>query len=346
MTEAGQRLLIVRLSSIGDIVHALPAAAALAESLPAARVDWVVEKRFAVLLEANPHLHRVIALDTLGWRRRLASASAWREIREGIRQLRCIGYDAALDFQGLWKSSVVAWLSRAPKRVGFAAGRLREPGAGLLYTDRVSPPPQVHVVKENLVLVESLGAKAAKWQFPLPQNTGDNDYVAARLRELTSDRVIIVNPGGGWRAKCWAPENYATLVRQIAGSRQEALVLTGAPAEEPMIREIIRASGMPRVTYLPTSIVQFIALVRRAQLFIGGDTGPLHLAAAVGTPVVGIYGPTDPTRNGPFSPDDIALHNHQAINHTRREDHPAYIGGIPVATVLQAVEQRLARTYG
>lgn len=345
MTDPAQRFLIVRLSSIGDIVHALPAAAALAEAFPQAQIHWVVEKRYALLLESNPHLHHIVQLDTLGWRKHLTSSATWHEIRDGVSDLRQTLYDAALDFQGLWKSAVVAWLSRARERIGFSERWLREPGAAALYTQRVSPPEHVHVVRENLALVDRLGARTGHWQFPLPRNEEDDAYVTKQLAALDSGNFIIINPGGGWRSKCWSPENYAALIRQLVGARREQILLTGSPSEEPLISGILQNSGTQRARYLPTTLVQFIALARRARLFIGGDTGPLHLAAAVGTPIVGIYGPTDPARNGPFAPDDIALSNRGPINHTRRGATAAYLPGIPVDSVVAAVEKRLARAH-
>ncbi len=346
MTDPAQRFLIVRLSSIGDIVHALPAAAALAETFPQAQIHWVVEKRHAVLLEGNPHIRRIVTLDTLEWRKHLTSSATWLEIRNGMSELRRTYYSAALDFQGLWKSAVVAWLSRARERIGFSARWLREPSAGILYTQRVSPREHVHVVQENLALVERLGARTERWQFPLPWSDGDDAYVDALVSAMDSEAFIIVNPGGGWRSKCWSPENYAALIRQLVAIRHEKILLTGSPAEEPLIREILQGAGTKRARYVPTTLVQYIALARRARLFIGGDTGPLHLAAAVGTPIVGIYGPTDPVRNGPFTPDDIALSNRGPVNHTRREANAAYLPGISVPLVLAAVEERLARAHG
>jgi ADP-heptose:LPS heptosyltransferase len=295
----------------------------LAESFPQAQIHWVVEKRHALLLDGNPHLHRVVILDTLGWRRHLTSSVTWHEIRDGVCDLRRTRYSAAFDFQGLWKSAVVAWLSRAQERVGFAERWL-----------------------ENLALVERLGARTEHWQFPLPRNEEDDGYVNGQLAALDSKDFIIINPGGGWRSKCWSPENYAALIRQWAGARREQILLTGSPSEEPMIEGILQSAGAQRARYLPTTLVQFIALARRARLFIGGGTGPLHLAAAVGTPIVGIYGPTDPVRNGPFAADDIALSNCGPIDHTRRGTHPAYLSGISVDSVVAAVERRLARAHG
>ncbi len=327
-------------------MHALPAAAALAETFPQAQVDWVVEKRHAVLLQRNPHLCRIVLLDTLGWRRHWTSAVTWREIRDGVNELRQAPYDAALDFQGLWKSAVVASLSRAHERIGFAERWLREPSAAFLYTQRVSPPAHVHVVEQNLALARRLGARTPRWHFPLPRNEEDDAYVSRQLVALDAEDFIIVNPGGGWRSKCWSPENYAALIKQLARTLREQILVTGSPSEELLIGGILQAAGTTRLRYLPTNITQFIALARRARLFIGGDTGPLHLAAAVGTPIVGIYGPTDPVRNGPFAPDDIALWNREPINHTRRGANPACLPGISVETVAAAVQKRLERAYG
>jgi lipopolysaccharide heptosyltransferase I len=340
------RFLIVRLSSIGDIIHALPAAAALAETFPQARIDWVVEKRHALLLEGNPHLHRVLTLDTLGWRKSLASPETWNEMRRGIHDLQETPYDAALDFQGLWKSAVVAWFSNAKERYGFAAKDLREPGAALLYTKRISRPKQVHVVRENMELAEKLGAHSNAWQFPLPRRGEDDAYVDEQLAERGVKDFVIVNPGGGWRTKCWSPENYAGLVREWSNRRAEPVFVTGAPSEERVIQEILAQAGTSSAHYLPTTLVQFIALARRAKLFVGGDTGPMHLAAAAATPIVAIFGPTDAVRNGPFAPDDITLANGGRITYTRRNETSGYLDGVSVDDVLAAMETRLARLHG
>jgi lipopolysaccharide heptosyltransferase I len=346
MTDSRQRFLIVRLSSIGDIVHTLPAVAALSTTFPQAEIHWAVESRHALLLDGNPHVHRVVELDTLGWRKRLTSASTLREIRGELSALRACEYDAAIDFQGLWKSSVVALLSGAPQRIGFEREWLREPTAAVLYTQRVRPGERQHVIEMNLSLVRRLGAQALPWQFPLPRADADDAYVEGQLAALDLKDFIVMNPGGGWRSKCWAPENYAELIRRLEDSISGGIVLTGSRDEEKLIGEILDAARIRRAVYMPTTLIHLIALVRRARLFIGGDTGPLHLAAAVGTPIVGIYGPTDPARNGPFHPDDIALSNQGPIDHTRRGANPAYLPGISVDSVMAAVTERLARVHG
>jgi len=259
--------------------------------------------------------------------------------------LRGSGYSAAVDFQGLWKSAVIALLSAAKERVGLAEHWLREPGAALLYTERVSAAGRQHVVEESLALVEYLGARVGLWQFPLPHAPEAEQYVDAQLARLEARDFMVINPGGGWKAKRWAPENYALLLRQLEPRFSGRILLTGSPEEHGLISGILDSAGTKQAVYFPSSVVQFIALARRAKLFLGGDTGPLHLAAAVGTPLVAIHGPTDPARNGPFNKADIALYNQAPVNHSRRDSNATYIEGISVECVRGAIEARLARVH-
>jgi len=334
--------LVIRLSSIGDIVHALPAVAALGQSFPQAEIHWLIEKRYAPLLAGNPYVHRMIPLDTLSWRGSFPSFSVLEEMMKTLIRLPQSGYEAAVDFQGLWKSAIIALLAGAKARVGLAEPWLREPGAAVLYTARV-PVAGRHVVEESLALVEYLGARVGLWQFPLPHTPEADKFVDDQLARLEARDFMIINPGGGWKAKRWAPENYALLLRRLEARFSRKLLLTGSPDEQELILGILKSAGTRRAFYFPSNVVQFIALARRAQLFLGGDTGPMHLAAAVGTPLVAIHGPTDPARNGPFNSADIALYNRAPVNHSRRDPNADYIEGISVECVEAAIEERLAR---
>ena len=337
------RFLVIRLSSLGDIVHALPAVAALGQSFPQAEIHWLIENRYASLLAGNPYLRRIIPLDTLSWRGRLPSVSIIEEMVRTLIGLRQGGYETVVDFQGLWKSALIALLSGAQERVGLDEHWLREPSAAVLYTERVSAAGRQHVVEESLALVEYLGARVGLWQFPLPHTPEADHYVDGQLARLQAREFIIVNPGGGWKAKRWSPENYALLIRRLESRFSGRILLTGSPEEEELISGILERGGTKGAAYFPSNVVQFIALARRAKLFLGGDTGPMHLAAAVGTPLVAIHGPTDPARNGPFNKADIALYNRAPVNHTRRDSSATYIEGISVESVDAAIEARLAR---
>jgi heptosyltransferase-1 len=346
---APQRVLVIRLSSIGDIVHALPAVSALGETYPGAEITWAIEDRYALLLENNPFIRRIIRIDTLGWRKRWASGRTLREVIAAVRALREDHFDVVIDFQGLLKTGLISWLCRSRRRVGYARSRHREPGAGLFYTEQVALEEGKHVIEENLLLVQSLGARVGTWQFPLPQRKDDEDYIGARLSEIGAQEFVLVNPGGGWLRKRWPPMNYSALIDGLAQTDAPgifSIVLTGSPAEENDIRTILHHTSSRRARYIPTTLGQYIALVRRARLFIGGDTGPMHLAAALRVPVVALMGPTDAIRNGPFSSADVTLSNHEPVNHTRRARSQNFLEGIPVSEVIRAVEERLARIHG
>ena len=341
--------LVIRLSSIGDIIHTLPAVAALGEAFPGARIDWTIEPRYAPLLQGNPFVRRVLAFDTLGWRRRLASAITLEEVVRSLLELHELPFDAAIDFQGLLKSALIARLSRARQRVGFSEYGLREPLAAAFYTERVPIREGVHVVEESLALVERLGAERPSrehWRFPLPRRAEDDQFIEQQLTKLEVQEFMIINPGGGWMAKRWAPENYAELIQRLERELPWKILVTGSPEEEPLIEGIITRAKSSQARLFRSTLTQFITLARRAKLFVGGDTGPQHLAAAVGTPIVAIYGPTDPARNGPFCAADIALSNYGPIDHTRRGAKQSYLPGISVEAVLEAVHQRRARAHG
>lgn len=341
------RFLVIRLSSIGDVVHALPAVSALGATFPQAQITWVIEARYAGLLAGNPFVHETIALDTLGWRTRLGHLSTFRDVLRSMARLR--GFDTTIDFQGLLKSALIARLSHAPRRIGFQRKWLREPLAATFYTDRAQLTGGEHVVEESMALVEHAGAKLVPrehWQFPLPTNPADTSSVEARLQLGGIDEFMIVNPGGGWTAKRWAPTNYAELIRSLACEVPWRILVTGSAQEEDMVREILDGAKTHRASYFPSNLTEFIALARRARLFVGGDSGPLHLAAAVGTPIVGVYGPTSPARNGPFAPSDITLSGGGPIDHTRRGKNPSYISGVAVRNVRAAILQRLAVAHG
>lgn len=353
MPRSSARFLIIRLSSIGDIVHTLPAVAALGETFPDADIDWLVEARYAALLEGNPFIRRVVKLDTLGWRKDpLAAATLEQIVRTGM-ELRAARFDAAVDFQGLVKSAILARISGSPARMGFAEPWLREPAAGALYTDRVSPRDRRHVIEMNMALVERLGARTAApdhWQFPLPHGDNTCREVEQRLEALRAREFMVINPGGGWKSKCWAPQNYAELIRRLDPEMPCKIMLTGSAEEEPLINEILCRAGSASAAYFPSTLVQYIALVRRAKLFVGGDTGPMHLAAALRTPVVALFSLADrrntPERNAPYSVEDITVTPPETLSEGPRDKGSDYLQGVAVERVLAAIRRRLMKAHG
>ncbi len=302
------RILVIKLGSLGDVVHTLPAVAALKKWRPQTQIDWLVERKCSILLKGNASIHEVIEVDTQSWRRSPLSFKVLSQIRSSLARLRANRYDLALDFQGLWKSAVFGYFSGAKQLLGFEKQALREPGCRILYDGRISPGRQAaHVIEICNELVRSLGVETNGLHFDLTTSEEDNEYVSSQLASHQVADFVILNPGGGWVTKNWAPDNYAALHLRLRQTTTMQTILTWGPGEEDLIEQIFEVCRAdPPITF-PTTIPQFIALVRRAKLFVGGDTGPMHLAAACGIPIVGIFGPTSPLRNGPFSHEDVVV---------------------------------------
>jgi heptosyltransferase-1 len=327
-----QRFLVVRLGSLGDIVHTLPAVHALRAAYPNARIDWLAESRWTALLEGNPDVTEIVAFDR----------RSWRDAIDCVKKLRATRYTCALDFQSLYKSAILSYASAAPRRVGFDSSYAREGLAAKFYTEHVSPRG-THKVDHNLSLVEAVGAKKTEVRFPLVVQRDavvqvDRELVARGLREF-----FVLSPGGGWRSKCWPPERYGALYRELSRRYEWRGVVSFAPGEEGLADVLRRAVGSPEPIIIPFGLAQLPALLRRARFLVAGDSGPLHLAVALGTPVVGLYGPTDPARNGPYSTTDIVVRNAKPdeTSYRRGKEFSRAMLSISVDDALNAVERRL-----
>lgn len=305
--DTPRRILVIKLGSIGDVVHTLPALADLKEAFPQAEVDWLVERKCSVILEGNPWLHQIIEVDTQRWRRDWGLASV-REMIRIVSRLRARHYDVAFDFQGLWKSAAFGYFAGASKLIGFDKTSLKEPGCRIFYDRRITPAPQAqHVIDICKQLLVGVGIYAGGRRFGLSVTGEDERYVEQQLASRGIGDFVVLNPGGGWETKNWEPANYALLHDRLSAATGLPTVLTWGPGEEPLIDKVLQSCGSVPPATFPTSLPQLIALLRRAKLFVGGDTGPLHLAAACGTPLIGIFGPTSPVRNGPFSSQDLVV---------------------------------------
>jgi len=323
--ESAPRILVVRLGSMGDIIHALPAVAMLRRALPAATIGWVVEQHWAALLstsargEQKPLLDLVHTVNTRAWRAALLSDETWREAAAAIGELRRGNYDVALDFQGAFKSALLAQLSRAPRRIGFA--QPREKPATLFYSHQVLARGR-HIIEQNLSLAASVTplSDRQKISFPLPQDADAERVCEQQLRARGLGEFAILTPGAGWGAKCWPAERYAEVARALCAEGLRSIVNYG-PGEKELARAAEAGSGGAAAA-IPCSVGELIAFTRRARLFIGSDTGPMHLAAALGVPVVALFGPTDPARNGPYSTNNIVLRHASSQTTTSHRPHP------------------------
>jgi heptosyltransferase I len=331
---ADPRFLLIRLGSLGDIIHALPAAAALRDVFPAARIDWAVEPRWTRLLEGNPDISEVISVD-----RRSAGGIAGT-----VRRLRSAKYTCAIDFQALYKSAILAYASGAPRRVGFQSSYAREGLAVLFYTDRLNPRGP-HKVDHNLTLVEYVGARKSVARFPLAIRPEDEERVDCELAAHKLQEYFVLNPGGGWRSKCWPAERYGELHRKLAARLGLRGVVSFGPGEQILAQRVMEAAGNSPPVAISLGLGPLMSLLGRTKFVVSADTGPLHLASALGTPVVGLFGPTDPSRNGPYSPQDIWIRNPRGCETTYRRGkaYASSMLSITVEQVFDAVLRRLER---
>ncbi len=344
-----RRLLVVRLSSMGDVIHALPAAAALRAALPETTIGWVIEERWSELLctqgysldgplsEQKPLVNCVHRVRTKQWRRSPLTPTTWADLRSSLGEVRRAHYDVAIDFQGAIRSAVIARWSGASEIVGCAAPR--EAQARWFYTRNVHTK-FAHVIEQNLELAAELTGSAAAPKPLLPRDPAAEAWCTRYLEEAKSKQLVLLNPGAGWGAKQWPAERYGAMARELASDGYTLLVNHG-PGEEELAQGVANTSD-GAAKPVQCSLGELIALTRRASLFIGGDTGPMHLAAALQVPVVTVFGPTDPARNGPFGTRSIVLRSPESItSHSRRSEAEPGLLRITTEQALSAARELL-----
>jgi lipopolysaccharide heptosyltransferase I len=337
------RVLLVRLGALGDIVHAMPVAAALRRAFPSARIDWLVSAKHREILDLVPVVDRRLVLNDRG-------DAGGTPLLAAMRELRRTRYDVAVDLQGLIKSGLIARSSGASKVIGFSRKYLREPLARFFYTDAYDPgrggiyarSETRHVVEINLGLLSLLGITAGTPEFPIEEV----DSAAARqMCERTRGRYALLNPGAAWPNKRWPPSRLAAVAVALGERHGLTPVVLWGPGERELAEEVVALAGGAALLSPRTSIADLVALARGAAVLVSGDTGPTHIAAAVGTPIVGIYGPTRPERNGPWLPEDVTVSRAETCecHHLRRCTRERMcLLDIEVDEVLGAVEQCLA----
>jgi heptosyltransferase-1 len=374
-SEAEFRLLVVRLGAMGDILHALPAVAALRRAHPSWDIGWVVEPRWRALLAAPaavdrqaaawadsklgeadgecrrggaihimpalspamPLVNRLHFAPAKEWGRNPFSRNTIRDIRALRRELRSCAYDAVLDLQGAVRSAVIARMAKARRIIGESIPR--EWAARWLFTERIETRG-AHVIEQDVeVACAVAGAPLQPIPAPLPIDPEAERWCDALLAPGGCRPLALINPGAGWGAKRWPPERYAAVARGLAGRGMHVLVNAG-PGEEALAETIVAGAAAIMVR---ASLDQLIALTRRIALCVAGDTGPLHLACALGRPVVGVYGPTDPSRNGPFATRATVLRSPMSQrDHSRRHAPEAGMLTIEPEDVLRSADALLA----
>jgi len=329
-------ILVVRLGALGDLVHALPAVAALRAAWPDARIDWLVDGRYAALLAMVPVINRAIVVGG-------ATGASTLSVLRSLRRAR---YDTSIDLQGLLKSAAFARFSGARDTVGFATAQLRERAASLLYTTQIRADDDGHVIRKNLSLVRALGVPADAITCPLAvPPTPKLADVRTLLGAGDAGAFAIINPGAGWPNKQWPADRYGAVAAHLLKRHGVASLVLWGPGELDRAERVAVASqGAARVAPA-TSLADLVAVTKAAAVFVAGDTGPMQLAAAVGTPVVGVFGPTNPARNGPWADEDVCVSRFDECecHHKRRCRRPTpCIDTIAPQEVIDAVDRRLA----
>jgi heptosyltransferase I len=342
-----ERILVVKLSAIGDIIHTLPAVSALRRAYPNAWLAWMVEKTGANLLRGNPDIDELITIDTRAWR-----ANWWVGLRHAwyvTRHLRSANFDLCIDFQGLLKSALFAYLSGAPQRLGFARQRCREPLSALLTNlHGPSQNPDVHIVEQLVELLQPLGITTGERRFTIPVSEAEVHFAARVWRELgfaSGVPVVVLNPGAAWETKRWGEANFARLNDALIRRYQVKTLLAWGPGEEPLVQRVARATSYTPAIAPATTLLQLAALLSHCAVCVSGDTGPLHLAAAMGTPTVALFGPSNPQRNGPYGPGHVVLHHKLPCSncYQRTCNHWECLPGIEIETVVQAIGRLLEK---
>lgn len=337
VNSRSNRLLAVRLSSLGDLVHTIPVVPALRAAFPDAQFDWLVDSRWSPLMKLVKGIDEVISLEP-------GISGYWR----CARRLHRAGYSCVIDFQGIHRSAFLAWASGAQRRIGRDRNSAREHGAARFYTECVAPSGR-HVAEMSMSLAAQAGAsKTSEMQFPIEVPARESQRLRDALVRQGED-YLVVSPGGGWKSKCWPPERFGAVCAELWRRHRLTAIVNVAPGED-QLGEAVVAHSLPAkpIVYCP-ALPELVALMSQALLVVGGDTGPLHLAAALGTRVVALFGPTVAARNGPL-PHGVVIQNGSAQppnyrrgDYARGRVYSPEMLSITVDQVLTTVEQEMSR---
>jgi len=340
------QILFVKLSSIGDIVHTLPTLAAVRRALPLSEISWAVEKSSAEILRGNTFVNNLIELDTRSLRGGKIIEEILLDASRQMRALRRFSFDVVLDFQGLLKSAGIAKLSKAKRRYGFDKSNLREPASRFLLTETIEIPKPIHVIRKNLTLAEkalNIDVPTENFEFPIATDE-THKAEAEKIINESGENFAILNPAGGWTTKLWHAEKFGALADKIWEENGLVSVVTTAPNETDLAQKVLQNSRSGKALAAQTSLKGFYELAKRAKIYVGGDTGPTHLAVAANAPVVGIFGPTEWWRNGSPNPHDICVERTDIncrVDCHRRSCSNWICMDISVETVSGAIQKRL-----
>ncbi|MEK6684033.1 MAG: glycosyltransferase family 9 protein, partial [Nitrospirota bacterium] len=326
----------------------LPVLGTLRACFPNAHLSWAVEEKAAPVLEGNRDLDELILLD----RKKMSEGFGFFYFKRRLQEIRRKSFDVVLDLHNLLKTGIIAYASGAPIRVGFR--KLRE-GNFIFMNRRVKPAARHrHAVEKYLSLLEPLGIQEPQWvvRFPLVWNSQDEDWIERFWTQqgfgrggLKQETVVAVNPGAHWPSKRWMPERYAQVADRLVKEHGIRILILWGPGERPLAESIAQAMSEKSVIAPETTLKQLMALIKRCRLLITGDTGPLHMAAALEIPTVSLFGPSDPVRNGPSGPghEIVCSPIPPATHWQKKEIGDHWMMAIPVEGVVEAARKQLGR---
>lgn len=347
------RILIVKLSSIGDIIHTLPTLAAIKKSLPESEISWVAERRAAEILRNNVFLENLIEVDTKSLRQKDILGKTLKNVKQQFSSLRSAEFDLAIDFQGLFKSVSIAKLAKVKKVYGFSKQNLREPASRVLLSRKIDVEPRQNIIYKNIELAansiqhflddKDFQLDTEKIEFPITTNQ-EHKQEAEKIIKQTGKNFAILNPAGGWWTKLWHAEKYGELADKVWNELNLVPIISTAPNEIELAEKVLENSRSGKGFLTQPSLKGFYELAKRAKIYIGGDTAPTFLSIAAKCPVVGIFGPTEWWRNGSINPNDICVERNDIscrIDCHRRTCDNWICMDISVETVFDAIVKRL-----
>lgn len=350
LPEEPKSILIVKLSSIGDVIYSLPVASALRRRFPTAKITWLVSQKAREIVSGHPHLDHLIVVRGNGQNGETPVPDIGHPF-QAARILRSIGFDIALDLQGLLRSSLFSYLSGARIRVGYRS--LKEAAFLFCNVRAISPARDKHVVDTYLHFADLLGAPISPVEFCIATSEQHEMRVSELLHQAgvsNKDKLMVITPASSWQSKMWPPERLGIVANYVAERYGYLPILAGAKTDIARAEAVIANCKASIVNLCgKTSLKELAVLLRRCNALVGNDSGPTHLAAALGVPVVAIFGPTDATRLGPYGDQHITLVNQMACRPCHRRSkaescpHKKCITEITPAQVCEAIDVLLSR---
>ena len=340
-----KNILIIKPSSLGDVIHSLPVLKILKKRYPEARISWVINEELSELIEGNPYIDEIFLFQRKRWNRWLKLPSNIIELMRFVIKIRKKGFDTVIDLQGLLRSGLITFLSGSPRRLGFKSAREFSP---LFYTDKISlPDKKIHSVERYISAVKFLSADGSERDFTISIPKEDIDYVDRFLKEKginDSKKMVVVNPWARWRTKCWPIKNYISLIKRL---KEEGFlpIIISSNEFKTITDDLMEGFSDPPIAFVGQPLKRLTELIKRSSLMVTNDSGPMHIAVAVNTPVIALFGPTDPLLTGPYGEGHIVIQkNMDCVPCLERECSKEHVC-MEMITVDEVIEKIRKRIY-